>query len=164
MALHLRDVPQNTITLQIGGSLDLNLRVPEPTPEGFTIITVQYGRFTATAKGDQMAYTLPAGMMCSVQVAYVDANGNPASVDGEVTWTSSNDAIATAVVDPSDSTLCSISAIGGIGDAQITATADADLGGGTRELVTLLDVHIIAGEAVAGTISPVGEAQPIGGA
>ena len=110
-----------------------------------------------------MAYTLPSGMKCDVAVAYVDANGNPAQVDGEVAWSSSNDAICTATVDTGDSTMCSISAVGGIGDVQVTATADADLGGGTRELVTLLDVHIVAGEAVAGTISPVGEAAPIGG-
>ena len=151
----------NVITLQIGGTLDLNLRAPEP--EGFTIITVRYQQFTATAKGDQMAYTLPAGMKIDVQVGYIDVNGNPASVDGEVTWASSNDALCTA--EPgSDSSVCTISAVGALGDVQVTATADADLGSGVRELVTLLDVHVVAGEAVAGTINIVGEASPIGGA
>ena len=108
-----------------------------------------------------MAYTLPAGMQCEVQVGYIDANGNPATVDGEVTWASSNDAVCAATVDAADSTRCSIAAVGGLGDVQVTATADADLGGGVRELVTLLDVHVVAGEAVAGTINVVGEAAPI---
>ena len=48
-----------------------------------------------------------------------------------------------------------------LGQVQITATADADLGEGTRELVTLMDVTIVAGEAVAGVIQPLGEATPI---
>ena len=51
-------------------------------------------------------------------------------------------------------------ASGETGTAQITATADADLGEGVRELITLLDVNVVAGEAVAGTISVVGSAQP----
>ena len=151
----------NTLTLQIGGSLDLVLRSPPPEIE--TYVTSYYRGLIFTAKGDRMAYTLPAGMKVEVQVAYVDANGNPATVDGEVIWASSNDAICTATVDGPDSSLCEISASGGIGDVQVTATADADLGTGTRELVTLLDVHVVAGEAVAGTINVVGEAAPITG-
>jgi hypothetical protein len=39
---------------------------------------------------------------------------------------------------------------------QITATADADLGAGVRNLVTVCDITIVAGEAVAGTIAPIG--------
>jgi len=163
MALHLRSVTSssNTINLQIGGALDLNLRFPPE--EGFTIVTARYGQFSATAKGDHMAYTLAAGMKIQFQVGYVDANENPATIDGEVTWSSSNDALCTAETDAADSSICTVSAVGATGDVQVTATADADLGGGVRELVTLLDVHIVAGEAVAGTISPVGEASPIGG-
>jgi hypothetical protein len=41
------------------------------------------------------------------------------------------------------------------------ATADADLGDGVRELNTLLDVTLVAGEAVTGTINVVGDPQPI---
>ena len=46
-----------------------------------------------------------------------------------------------------------------IGDCQISCKADADMGEGVRELVTLLDVTVVGGEAVAGTITPVGEAK-----
>ena len=107
-----------------------------------------------------MAYTLPVGMRVEVQVAYVDAGGNPAIIDGLVSWDSSDHNIVTAEVDADDNTLCMLTALGGVGDAQVTATADADLGAGSRPLTTLMDVHVIAGEAVAGTISVTGEAQP----
>jgi hypothetical protein len=148
----------NTITLQIGGALDLNLRVAPP--EAKPILTVTYGRFIATAE-ETMAVTLPAGHQITVEVSYVDNKGNPASVDGEVAWTSSNSEIAEVTVDPADSMTATVQAIGGIGDAQITATADADLGEGTKELVTFLDMHVIPGEAVAGTINVVGTTEPI---
>jgi hypothetical protein len=46
------------------------------------------------------------------------------------------------------------------GNVQVSATADADLGSGVRNIVTLLDVTVVGGEAVAGTITPVGEPQP----
>jgi hypothetical protein len=108
-----------------------------------------------------MAYTLPAGMQVQVQVSYVDANGNPTTVDGLVAWAASDAGTLTVVVDPTDSTLATVQATGNIGQAQVTATADADLGAGTRPLVTLMDVTVVAGEAVAGTISPVGEPTDI---
>jgi len=108
-----------------------------------------------------MAYSLPAGMQVQVQVSYVDANGNPATVDGLVSWGASDAATVAVVVDASDSTLATVQAIGGLGQAQVTATADADLGAGTKPLVTLMDVTVVAGEAVAGTISPVGEPSDI---
>ena len=107
-----------------------------------------------------MAYTLPSGMKVNVKVAYQDAAGNPAAVDGDVTWASSDDATATVLVDGADSMAAVVSATGPVGQAQITATADADLGAGVRELITIMDVSVVAGEAVAGVISPVGAAQP----
>jgi hypothetical protein len=103
-----------------------------------------------------VAYTLPSGMQVQVQVTYVDANGNPATVDGLVAWNSSEAGIVDVIVDPTDSTLATVQAAAGLGAAQVTATADADLGAGTRPLVTLMDVTVVAGEAVAGTITPVG--------
>ena len=106
-----------------------------------------------------MAYTLPADKQVEVQVAYVDANGNPAVVDGDVSWASSDPNIA-AVTAEADTTKAFIVPGAGVGNVQITATADADLGTGVRELVTFMDVTVIGGEAVAGTITPVGEPTP----
>lgn len=110
-----------------------------------------------------MAYTLPADMQVEVKVSYVDASGNPAGVDGAVVWDTSDATIAKVVVNSADSTLCEVIAPGPVGNAQVTATADADLGAGTTPLITTLDVTVVAGQAVAGTISPVGPAEPIPG-
>jgi hypothetical protein len=104
-----------------------------------------------------MAYTLPVGKQVEVQVSYVDAAGNPAAVDGLVAWDSSDQSVVDVLVDDNDSTLATVRAEGGVGNCQVTATADADLGAGTRSLVTTMDVTCVAGEAVAGTIAPVGE-------
>ena len=108
-----------------------------------------------------MSYTLPSRMQVHAQVAYVDAAGNPAVVDGDVTWASSNDLIVAVTTNTADTTKVLIAGVGLAGQAQVTATADADLGDGVRTLVTTMDVEVIAGEAVAGTITPVGAAEPI---
>jgi hypothetical protein len=108
-----------------------------------------------------MAYTLPADQQVKVQVSYVDANGNPATVDGEVQWESSDDAMATVTANPTNSFEALVRGATEIGQVQISATADADLGDGVRALVTLMDVSIVGGEAVAGVIEPLGPSEPI---
>jgi hypothetical protein len=153
-------VSANTITLQIGGSVDLNLYLAPAPALGHVIVTARYGSFVATGVGD-MAYTLPVGMQVAAQVAYVDAGGNAAVVDGEVAWASSDATVASVAVDVDDSTICTIGAVGPVGAAQVTATADADIGAGVKTLVTLLDITVIAGEAVAGTITITGTPTPI---
>jgi hypothetical protein len=146
----------NKVTIAIGEPLEL-LLLPA---SGHCIVRARLGAFTATATGFEMAYTLPARMQIQVRVDYVDAAGNPAAV-GDVTWDSSASNIISVTVDANDSQQCTIVAPGTLGTAQITATADADIGTGVRTLVTTIDVSVVAGEAVAGTISPVGEVQPI---
>jgi len=145
--------------LEFKGSIVFDL-TPAETPVGRTLVTVRHDGFVITVEGNHMAYTLPSGMKVNVKVAYQDAAGNPAAVDGDVTWASSDDATATVLVDGADSMAAVVSATGPVGQAQITATADADLGAGVRELITIMDVSVVAGEAVAGVISPVGAAQP----
>lgn len=149
----------NTITLQIGGSLDLVLR--QPAPEITCIVTAACGGIRFTAKGTHMAYTLPNDKQIVVKVAYVDGHGNPAAVDGPVSWSSSADTICTAVADAADSAQCTITPVGAVGTAQIVASADADLGAGVRSLLTTLDVEVVAGEAIAGVINIVGDPTPI---
>ena len=108
-------------------------------------------------------YTMPIKYQVEVQVSYVDAAGNPAVVDGPVTWSSSDTTVVTVNTDTADSSKCTVQSLMKVGQAQVLATADADLGTGTRNLVTTMDITIVAGEAVAGTIQPVGEAAPYGG-
>jgi hypothetical protein len=146
-----------TIEFTLGGTLRF---VTDPSKAG-CFVTLRYQQFTITARGADMAYTLASGFQVHLQVAYVDAAGNPAVIDGEVVWTSSDPAIADVVVDAADSAKATVRAVGPTGQAQITANADADLGEGIRQIVTPMDVTVAAGEAVAGTISPVGPAEPI---
>lgn len=123
-------------------------------------VTLTMDRFTVTAWGDEMAYTLPADKQVRVKVSYVDANNNPAVVDGLVAWASSDPTIAAVTADPADSQEAMIVPGTNVGQCQITATADADLGEGTRPLVTLMDLTVVGGEAVAGIIEPVGAPTP----
>jgi hypothetical protein len=114
-----------------------------------------------------MAYTLPSDKQVRLQIQYVDANNNPAVVDGLVSWESSDEEIAAVEVleaTPQDETIPEggvVMLVPGtkVGNAQVSAKADADLGEGMRELVTLLDITVVGGEAVAGTITPVGEPE-----
>jgi hypothetical protein len=149
-------MPQ-TVHFQLGGTLKF---ITEPDTSG-CFVTLRYGAFQIRARGSDMAYTLAAGMQVHCKVEYIDANNNPATVDGDVRWDSSDATIATVEVDEDDSAQALIRAVGKIGQVQIIATADADLGDGVRPLVTPMDVEVVAGEAVAGTITPVGSAEPI---
>lgn len=146
-----------TVRFQLGGQLSF---VTEPSKAG-CLVTLHYRDFTVTARGNDMAYTLPVDMQVHVQVEYVDAHGNPAAVDDEVTWASSDATIIAVSADATDSTKATVRAVGKVGQAQVTATADADLGEGIKSLVTTMDVTSVAGEAVAGTITPVGAAEPV---
>lgn len=147
----------NTINFQLGGTLKFVI----DEPEGHAIMTVAYDGFTIKAKGDDMAYKLPNDHFISVAVSYVDAKGNPATVDGDCVWDVSDEAIITVTVDTSDSTHATVTPTGQIGQAQLSVTADADLGTGIRTIITTSDIEVVAGEAVTGTIAPVGEPQPI---
>ena len=150
----------NTITLQVGGALELILRQPPAEDEITTIVSVTFESFTATAKANHMAYTLANDHFITVSIAYEDAAGNPAKIDGDPAWASSDDTILTVDVDATNHFEASVTPVGLAGTAQVTVTADVDLGTGVKELITLFDVTVVAGEAVAGTIQPVGEPFP----
>lgn len=139
----------------------LHVLASEPSKAGVFITLRHYG-LTIRARGQDMAYTLPNDHQVQVQVSYVDAKGYPAAIDGQVVWASSDNNIASITVDLVDSTIATVVPGAQIGQAQITATADADLGTGVTTLITPMDVTVVGGQAVAGTIVPVGAATPIG--
>lgn len=149
----------NTVVFQLGGTL--KFVNDESASRSGARITVRYRGLTLTAWGDGMSYKLPNDNQIQVQVAYVDSHGNPAAIDGEVTWDTSDSNIATVETDTADSTRATVVPNGQVGQVQVTCTADADLGEGTREIITTMDVDVVAGEAVAGTITPVGPPTPI---
>lgn len=145
------------MVLKIKGAV---LQLLTEDDEGFVQVKLNFdNQFTVTAKGDLM-FTLPDDKKVTVKVSYVDAKGHPARVDGVPVWSSSDDTVATVVVDTTDPTKAVVTPVD-LGQVQVTVKADADLGQGTRELVTNLDVEVVAGEAVRGTIQPVGEPEPL---
>jgi hypothetical protein len=147
------------LEISFGSPLKI-IHVAETAAEGFSLLTITFDQFTITAEGDVM-YTLPIDHAVKMHVSYVDAHGNPATVDGPVIWASSDDDIVKLERDLDDTTICVVAAAGTVGNAQVTATADADLGEGVRQLITTCDISVVAGEAVAGNITPVDAPTPI---
>ena len=97
---------------------------------------------------------IASGQSANVSVAFVNAGGHPAKVQGDVSWESSDPAIATVSANPSDSKQATITAGPKAGECEIYATADADMGEGIKEVEAGTNVVVIArGEAVGGEIT-----------
>ena len=96
-------------------------------------------------------FTLPADKTANGAVAYVDAKGNPAQVQGSPVWSSSDPSIVD-VVASADGFAATLTP-GAVGVAQVKVEADADLGDGVVPVVGLVDVEVIAGQAVAGNVT-----------
>lgn len=91
-----------------------------------------------------------------VTLAPTTEAGNPATLDGEPTWTA--DGEATVEVQPGGLSAYIVS--GNPGSATVTVTADADLDEGeTRELSDTIAVTVVAAEA-AGLGLTAGTAEP----
>jgi hypothetical protein len=151
------------LNLNIGGGLTVQFVHPEPPPPSpiRCVVTARFDGFTM--KGDApVVYKLPDDKQINVQVQYLDSKGRPAQVDGDVVWATSDETIVAVTVSPNDSTQAQIAPAGQdlLGQVQISATADADIGEGVNHVVCTLDVELIGGEAVIGQITPVGDPQP----
>lgn len=100
-----------------------------------------------------MAFILTDIQQVDLAITAVDAKGNPAKLDGAPTWLSSDESILT--VQPSvDGMSAVVIAVGPIGTAQISVTADADLSPSVTQLLGILDVEVVASDAVNVTIVP----------
>jgi hypothetical protein len=87
----------------------------------------------------------------------VDVKGNPAPVDGELAWESSDPALATVNVSNGGLT-CEVVAVGPLGHVQLKVTGDADLGAGIVPIIGLKEIDIVSSQAVAiniGDVTPV---------
>lgn len=87
-----------------------------------------------------------------VTLGFTDAQNNPATVQGVPVWTNSNDTII-SMVPAADGLSAVIGGIQGTGTGQITVTADADLGDGVTDIIGILDVEIISGQATVITLN-----------
>jgi hypothetical protein len=86
------------------------------------------------------------GQSVDLTVAYTDAQGAPVPAPGAVTWSSSDDSIATIEADPDDDTQATVTSV-----AEGAATITAESGG----IEVTEDVDVSASEPVAteGTIT-----------
>lgn len=161
---------QGNLDINFGGTIHIVLSTNEPTTIR-PFIFLSYEGLIVELEGHKVAYTLPADKQIHVAVAYVDDHDNPARVDGPVRWSTSDENILSVEtwepeardtpVGVPENGFATISVVGPVGQAQVAATADVDMGTGVKELVTLLDVTVVAGEAVAGTITPIGDPEPV---
>ena len=99
-----------------------------------------------------MALTLTDIQKADLAIAVVDAKGNPAAIDGAPVWEVSDSALLT-VTPSADGLSCTVAAVGPLGVGQVKVTVDADLGPGVASIVGLLDVEVLASQAVAVTIA-----------
>jgi hypothetical protein len=156
---------KGAVAVEIDGTINITLAPPQA--DIVAVVTTKFSGISLRAQGDHMAYTLPSVMQIEVGVQYQDAAGNAATVDGAVAWASSDAtiiAITPAATPPAGyptNGVVMVQSVGPTGQAQVTATADADLGTGMKSITTLLDVTVIAGEAVAGVIAPIGDPSPV---
>lgn len=91
--------------------------------------------------------TMTNSQKVHVTIQPVDKQGNPAVVDGVPVWASSDSTIIT--VTPNATGMeADVVAVGLLGDAKVSVSADADLGAGVTTIFGSLDVTITQGQAV----------------
>jgi hypothetical protein len=90
---------------------------------------------------------------CPVAVTWEKPDGTPAKVDGATTWRTTDAAICSVTVDPTDSTKATLSAWpdpnGAVTNREcdVACSADADLGSGVTTIVSL--IHVVVQPAMA---------------
>ena len=92
--------------------------------------------------------TLTDEQKVSLSISPVTAAGNKANLDGPAIWSSSNPDIV-SISASADGLSAVATAVGPIGNSQISVSADADLGAGVRTIAAILDVTVVAAEAVS---------------
>ena len=75
------------------------------------------------------------------------AAGNPAPVQ-DVTWEVSDPTIVTVTPDAANPLSAVVTTTGTLGTAQVSASADADMGDGVKTITGVLDIEVRASEAV----------------
>lgn len=116
------------------GSIRWDLRIPD------------IYQFSVQGEGN-MAITLTDTQEVLVSVHPIDAKGYDAPVEGQPSWELSDDTVVQFVVNP-DGLSGEVTAIRP-GVSQLTFRADADLGEGITPVLGILDVTVVAGQAVS---------------
>jgi hypothetical protein len=97
-----------------------------------------------------MAFILTTVQKVTATVSFVDASGAPARVDGVPSWSSSDPSVTIENVS-ADGMSADVVAQS-IGTAQVSVSADADMGAGVRPVTAVADIEVQAAEAVSAAI------------
>lgn len=103
-----------------------------------------------------MAITITDSQQFTLAAQGVDKKGKVTSVDGAVSFASSDPVLVVTPIDNLSANIVvgDVSAVTLPFNAQITATGDADLGAGVVPVTGVLDVTIVAGQAVNLVLTP----------
>jgi hypothetical protein len=101
-----------------------------------------------STKGHIMATTIPSGQTGDARVTWTDAQDNSTVSQWPTWWESSDTAIVTVDASPTDGLMAKVTSVGPIGAAQVRAHT----GENSEIHATPLDVEVVGGAAVAGTI------------
>lgn len=106
-----------------------------------------------------MAFELQDTHQVSLSVAFKDAHGHDARVDGIPEWLVDNPAVLQLSPGPTGMD-CLVQPLGPLGNAKVSVKADADLGNGMKPIIGVLDITVTGGEAVLVEITP-GQPTPL---
>ena|SRR5215475_3795122 len=118
--------------------------------------SIQLDRFTKI-EGDLMAITITDSQQFVLAAQGVDKKGKPTELDGAVAFISSDPNLLVATPIDNLSATITVGPLTGVTlpvTAQITAEGDADLGAGVVPVLGVLDVTIVAGQAVNISLTP----------
>ena len=88
-----------------------------------------------------------------VTIAFVNAKGRPAQVDGVPVWSASDATIIDSVTPSADGLSAKLHITDTNGASQLTVNADVDMGAGVDNKDFVDTVSVIPGDAVAATFS-----------
>ena len=134
------------LKLTVSGTLEFNIEEEKPR----IIFTIKYNGIQLK---DPDMLVLANDHKVTASIQPVDAKGNPATIDGLAAWSSSSTDIVNVTNVSADSLSADVIPGTAMGTAQINVTADADLGSGVTTINGVLDVQVVAGQAVGFTIS-----------
>lgn len=101
-----------------------------------------------TGGENKIMLILTNAQKCLLSLTVTDQYGNPTSIEGVPSWIVSDPNILTLDVQP-DGLTAWIVTVGPIGGCQVSVSADADLGEGSRLITGVLEVDVRPSEAVA---------------
>jgi len=134
------------VKIKVSGALELEIVQEEPRLD-FSI------NHNGVITKNVSMLALPNDRKVTASIQPVDAKGNPATIDGLASWSSSNPQIADVTAISADSLSADVVPGSVLGTCQINVQADADLGSGIQTITGVLDVQVVAGSAVGFTIS-----------